>query len=43
MRQSIRTILCPRDLDYSKLPRGDVLLQPELLYLEVPNIANSLA
>ena len=43
MRQSIGAILRPRDLHYGELPRGDVLLQPELLHLEVPNLANSLA
>ena len=43
MRQSIGAILRTRDLYYSELPRGDVLLQPELLQLEVPNLANTLA
>ena len=43
MGKGISAILRPRDLHYRKLPRGDVLLQPQLLYLEVPNFANSLA
>ena len=43
MRERIGAVLGPRDLDYSKLPRGNIFLQPKLLHLEVPNLANSLA
>jgi hypothetical protein len=43
MSQSIRAVISPGNLDYSHFPSGDVLLQPELLHLKVPHLANSLA
>ena len=43
MSQSIRAIIDPRNLHYRYFSGGDVFLQPELLNLEMPHFANSLA
>ena len=43
MGKGVCAIFCSRDLRYRYLSRGNILLQPQLLYLEVPNLANTLA